>query len=53
MLGVFFLIFSHFSPIEIIDFDKNFSDFIEDMNFLSSNVNRYFTSDYFCKSSGV
>ena len=50
MLGVVFL-FSQFSPIEIIVFD-NFLYPIEDINFPSSNVKRYFTSDCFLESFG-
>ena len=46
MLGVAFL-FSHFSPIEIIVFDKIFLYPIKDLDFLSSNLKSYFTSDYF------
>ena len=52
MLGVVFL-FSQFSPIEIIPFYKTFLFLIEDIDFLSSNLKRYFTSDYFfCKGGG-
>ena len=46
MLGVVFS-FSQFSSIEIIVFDKCFLNPIEDIDFLCSNLKRYFTSDYF------
>ena len=46
MLGVVFL-FSHFPPIEIKVFDRKFVYPIEDVDFLSSNLKRYFASDYF------
>ena len=47
MLGVVFL-FSQFSPTEIIVFDKKFLYPIEDIiDFLSSNLERYFTSNPF------
>ena len=49
MLGVVFLL-SQFS--QIIVFDKNFLYPIGDIDFLSSNLKRYFTSDYFFKSFG-
>ena len=45
MLGVVFLLFSQFSPIEIKVFDKNILYPIEDIDFLSSNLKRYFTFD--------
>ena len=41
MLGVIYL------PIEIIVFSKSFLYPIEDINFLSSNLKSYFSSDYF------
>ena len=40
MLGVFFL-FSQFSPIEKIVYDKNIIYPIEDIDFLSSNEKKY------------
>ena len=48
MLGVVFL-FSQFSPIEIIVFNKTFVYPIKDIDLLSSstNVRRYVTSDCF------
>ena len=51
MLAVFFFIQS-FSPIEIIIFNKYFLYPIEVIDFASSIVKRYFTSDYFFQSSG-
>ena len=51
MLGVFFL-FNHFLPIETIVFDIMIFFPIEDIDFLSSNLKSYFTSDNFLKSSG-
>ena len=50
-LGVVFL-FSHFSPIEKIVFNKNCLYPIEDNDFLSANFKEYFTSDHFLLSSG-
>ena len=50
MLGVLFL-FSQFLPVEITVFSKNFLYPIEDIDLLSSNLKRYFTSDYFLLSS--
>ena len=44
MLGVVFL-YSQFSAIEIIIFKKKILFPAEDIDFLSSNVKRYFTSD--------
>ena len=52
MLGVVFL-FSQFSLIEIIVFKKKNLDPIEDIDFVSSNIKRFSTSDYFCKVLGV
>ena len=40
-------LFSQFSPIEIIVFNENFLYPIEDIDSLSSNVKRYFTSEFF------
>ena len=48
--GVFF--FSNFSPIEIIVFNKKFSYSIEDIDFLSSNLEKCFTYNYFLYGSG-
>ena len=48
ILGVVFL-FSQFSPMEIIVFDKTFLYPIEDIDFLSSSLKSYFTSDFFVK----
>ena len=52
--SVWFFLFSQFSPIEIIVFNKIFLYPIEDIDFLSSNENvkRYFISDYFLKVLG-
>ena len=47
--GVFF--FSNFSPIEIKVFNKKFSYSIEDIDFLSSNLEKYFTYNYFLYGS--
>ena len=46
---VWFFSFSQFSPVKIIILNKKFLYLIEDIDFLSSNVKRYFTSDSFCK----
>ena len=46
MLGEVFL-FSQFSAIKISVFDKTFLCPIDDIDFLSSNLKRYFTSDNF------
>ena len=46
MLGVVFL-FSQFSPTKKKDFQQKFFYPIEDIDLLSSNVKRYFISDYF------
>ena len=46
MLG---FLFSQFSPIEIIVFNKNFLYPIEDINFLSSNVKDILPPIIFCK----
>ena len=52
MLGVVFL-FSQFSPIEIIISNKKFQNPIEDIDFLSSNVKRYFTYPFSQRSEGL
>ena len=46
MLGVLFFIQSIFT-VEMIVLKNNFLILIEDIDFMSSNVKRYFTSDYF------
>ena len=51
MLGVVFFIQSIFSPIEIIVFNKSFLYPIEDIDFLSSHIKRYF-SPFFIKFWG-
>ena len=52
MLGVVFL-FSEFSPIEIIIFNRTFLYPIEDIAVVSSNLKGYFASDYFSEVLGV
>ena len=51
MLGVIFL-FNQFWLIKIIVFNKNFLFSIENIDFLGSNLKRYFTSAVFLLSSG-
>ena len=52
MLGVVFFILSIFTDRNN-NFQQKFLFSIEDMDFLSSNLKRYFTSDYFWKVLGV
>ena len=52
MLGVVIFLFSQFSPIELLVFDKTFLYPIKNIDFLSSNLKRYFTSILFLYGSG-
>ena len=47
-----FCFFSQFCPIKIKKFLTKFLYPIKDIGFLSSNMKRYFTSDYFLLSYG-
>ena len=53
MLGVVFL-FSQFSAIDVIVFNKKFLYSNENIDFLNQNVKKkHFTSDLFCTVLGV